>query len=102
MAKARIVVSNATPLINFSTIDALDILEKLFGEIVISGAVYNEVIVRAKQTDARKRLRRASWLSHTIVESTPLRELLRLHLDLGEAESISLAVEQRARLILLD
>ncbi|MCC5661077.1 hypothetical protein LC608_29740 [Nostoc sp. XA010] len=36
------VICNATPLINFGAINRLDILQAVFGTIVIPEAVYNE------------------------------------------------------------
>ena len=41
------VVSNTTPIIWLASINRLDILEKLFGEIIIAEAVYSEI--KAKQ-----------------------------------------------------
>lgn len=41
------VVSNTTPIISLASIGRLDILEKLFGEIIIAEAVYSEI--KAKQ-----------------------------------------------------
>ncbi|HNC55604.1 MAG TPA: hypothetical protein PLP33_09190, partial [Leptospiraceae bacterium] len=38
------IISNTTPLINFSSIERLDILSTLFGEIIIPPAVKNELI----------------------------------------------------------
>ena len=39
------VVCNATPLINFAVINRLDILEAMFGQVVIPQAVYDETTV---------------------------------------------------------
>lgn len=36
------VICNATPLINFATINCLDILQAVFGKVIIPQAVYNE------------------------------------------------------------
>jgi predicted nucleic acid-binding protein len=38
-----IVVSNTTPIISLASIQRLDILEKLFGKIIVAEAVYNGV-----------------------------------------------------------
>lgn len=40
-----IVVSDTTPLISLSKINRLDLLEKLFGEVLIPQAVFNELTV---------------------------------------------------------
>ncbi|MDF5719002.1 MAG: hypothetical protein PUP91_00635 [Rhizonema sp. PD37] len=39
------VICNATPLINFAAINHLDILEAVFGKIIIPQAVYDETTV---------------------------------------------------------
>ena len=39
------IICNATPLINFAAINRLDILQAVFGTIVIPQAVYNETTV---------------------------------------------------------
>ena len=38
------IISNTTPLINFSSVERLDILLKLFGNLYIPPAVKNELI----------------------------------------------------------
>ncbi len=43
-----IVVSNSSPLIALAKIGRLHILKKLFGEIIIPKAVWNEVVVKDK------------------------------------------------------
>ena len=40
-----IVVSDTTPLISLLKINQLDLLEKLFGEVLIPEAVFNELTV---------------------------------------------------------
>jgi len=38
-----IVVSNTTPIISLSSIGKVDLLEQIFGKIIIPKAVYNEI-----------------------------------------------------------
>jgi len=40
-----IVVSDSSPLIALAKTDCFPLLQKLYGQIVISGEVYNEVVV---------------------------------------------------------
>ena len=42
----KIIVSNSTPLINFATINEIQILRKLFKQIIIPQAVWQEVVIR--------------------------------------------------------
>ena len=39
------VISNSSPLINFATLERLDILQTLYGKVFIPEAVYHEVVV---------------------------------------------------------
>ncbi len=41
----KIIVSNSTPLINFATINEIQILRKLFKKIIIPQAVWQEVVI---------------------------------------------------------
>ena len=40
------IVSSASPIINLSKINRLDLLEKLYQKIIIPGAVFKELIVK--------------------------------------------------------
>ncbi|MFH1992497.1 MAG: hypothetical protein ABIK98_08835 [Pseudomonadota bacterium] len=42
------VVSNASPLINMACIGKLNLLNQLYGELLIPEAVWNEVVVEGK------------------------------------------------------
>lgn len=41
-----IVVANTTPIISLAAIGHLDLLEKLFGKVIIAEAVYREIKVK--------------------------------------------------------
>jgi predicted nucleic acid-binding protein len=47
------VICNTTPLINFAAINRLDILQAMFGQIVIPQAVYDETKKSDENLDAR-------------------------------------------------
>jgi len=49
-----IVVSNTTPLIGLASIQQFDLLAKLFGEIHIPQAVYDEAYLAERAADAVK------------------------------------------------
>jgi len=89
-----IVVSNASPLISLGAIGQLDLLSRLFGEVLIPLAVQQEV----KSVEISPE----SWVVPRKVESPMLPRALERELDRGEAEAIALAVELRADLLLMD
>lgn len=98
-----IVVSNTTPLIGLAIIERFDLLEQLFGEIYIPQAVYNEVVVAGKEIGGAKReVASISWIKKVPVKNRTAVEDLLIELDLGEAETIILAQEINADLVLMD
>ena len=99
-----IVVSNASPLIALSKIKKFHLLKELFSEVKIPEAVYREVVVHGKGQTGAKEVRTASErFIHVIsVRDTLAVEVLLSELHYGEAESIILAKEIEADLLLLD
>ncbi len=97
------VVSNTTPLIGLASIDRLDLLPKIFGEIQIPQAVWDELIVKDNKQD-KKHLEMFTkhWIHITSVQNNLARDVLLDELDLGEAETIVLAQEIGADWILMD
>jgi uncharacterized protein len=96
-----IVVSDTSPLLNLALIGQLDLLVRLYQEVLIPPAVYSE-LSRPDAGPPQIYLESTPWL--TVV---PVRNLLRVHelsaeLDSGEAEAIVLALERRADLLLVD
>ncbi len=91
-----IVVSNTTPLIGLASIKRFDLLRRYFGEIYIPQAVYDEAI-SAKQT-----ILNAEWVKVVPVQDRLAVDVLLDELDLGEAETIVLAHELNAGLVLVD
>lgn len=104
MGRRRLIIANSTPLINFAAIQRLDILQHLFGKIVIPPAVERELLQKGEPYASAAELKR--WQA-TLLEVRPVRNvmlcrLLKLNVDDGEAEAIALAVEQQATRLLLD
>jgi predicted nucleic acid-binding protein len=84
------VVADSTCLIGLERIGHLDLLPRLFDPIAIPRAVEREFAVQLP------------WLTVRISSNNSLTESLRLLLDDGEAEAISLASELACRIILDD
>lgn len=97
-----IVVSNATPLIALAKIDQLLLLQSLFNTIHIPQAVYEEVVTKAPHRSGATEIRQASWIHTQIPIDRTKIDYLRTDLDPGEAETIVLAEELTADLVLLD
>lgn len=96
------IVSNSTPLINFAAIRRLDILEQLFTTIYIPEAVENELFEKGRHYPSATELEQATFIVTKEVKNVMLSDTLKLDLDDGEAEAITLALEQNAELLLLD
>ncbi len=94
------IVSNTTPFISLLKLNRLDLLQKLYKQIYIPTAVYNE-IEAGKTKRYYKDLTGIDWIN--IIEIQDKRAVKYfLDLDAGEAEAIVLATELNADLIILD
>ncbi|MCP4288065.1 MAG: DUF3368 domain-containing protein [Gammaproteobacteria bacterium] len=96
------VVSNTSPLTNLAAIGQFHLLEALFGQIHIADAVWTELNACERSWPGRDEVAEAAWISRQRVENRFLVRALALDLDRGESESIALAIEHGAGLILLD
>ena len=97
-----IVVCNATPIIALAAVGRLDLLRAVYGEVIIPDAVFHEIAVAGAGEPGASEVAEAGWIKRQTVRNASLVNALGLELDLGEAESIALAVETSAGLILLD
>lgn len=97
-----IIVSNTSPVVNLYVIGQLEILKILFKEIIIPEAVYNEIVIYGYGKPGSKELGNIEWIKTRKVKDRNLVKALSNELDKGEAESIALAVESKADLLLLD
>ena len=96
------IVSNASPLIGIARIDKLDLLRQLYGEVVIPEAVWHEVVVRGVGQPGAELIKASEWIRQAHVDNRTLVQVLSQDLDIGEAESIALALELRAEILLMD
>ena len=95
------VVVNATPIIALSLIGKLNLLQQLYGEIMVPVAVESEVLAGGRHAIGKEDLAEAGWLK-TVPLHDPRRADLLSDLDRGEAEVIALAQEQGADLVIID
>jgi uncharacterized protein len=94
------VVSNTTPLISLLKLDRLEILNKIYSEICIPSAVYNE-IEAGRDKPFYRDLSKIDWIKIIEIQNQNALKYF-LDLDSGEAEAIVLATEIKADLIIMD
>jgi len=92
-------VCNATPIISLSSIGKLNILKELFEEIIIPEAVYKEI--KSKDRYGYKEVE-SDFIKVNHIKGKIYCELLLNQVELGEAESIILAKEIKADILIID
>lgn len=99
-----IVVSDTTPLISLLKIGRLDLLEKLFGKVLIPQAVYEELTVDERFKLEAEQLKQKEFITvRTVINPDSVSILKRATgLDQGESEAIVLTDEVKAELLLMD
>ncbi len=94
------VVANNSPLAALWAIDQLDLLHQIFQEIWIAPAVRDEFVAFARG-ERQRALAERPW-----IRVVPLRDqrprISVLGLDLGETETLALAMENSASLVIMD
>lgn len=94
-----ILVADASPLIALACCDCLHILEKLFGEVKVSVAVYEEVTVKNRAGSAQL----LKYLQEKVVEEESTTLVIEGgSLDRGELSSMILYKKLRADYLLID
>jgi predicted nucleic acid-binding protein len=99
--QSRIVILNATPVIALTLINQLDLLRRLYGEVIIPPAVQAEVLAGGPGSPGFAELQTAKWIRATPLQD-PRRADLLSDLDRGEAEVVALAQELDATLVIID
>ena len=89
------VVSNSSPLISLFNIGRIELLQMLYGKIIIPQAVNNEVFGEKEKQDIE-------WLKVMPITDLKLQTYLSPLLHKGETEVIVLAKEINADLVIID
>ena len=95
------IVADTTPLNYLVLIDAIDILPRLYGSVLIPPSVLSEL----SDPLAPSQVRAWAMKSHGWMRVVPLlapADSSLSHLDAGEQDAIALAAEQQAGLLLMD
>lgn len=94
-----LVIADSSPLIVLVNIGHIEVLPKLFGEVVIPPAVAAEIAAPARPQGVRDfAAARPPWLR--VQAPTAVQQIPALHQ--GESEALSLAMELHADLVLID
>ncbi len=94
-----IVVSNATPIISLASIGKIVILKHFFNNVYIPKAVYDEI--KSKRAYGYREIDDKFFKVQNIKDEFAQNILLN-DLDLGEAQTIVLAKEMNADIVLID
>ena len=99
--RPQLAVVDSTPIIALALIGKLDLLHRLYNQVLIPPAVQREVLAGGPGTVGRTELRQAPWIQ-VIPLQDPRRAEMLSDLDRGEAEVIALAQELDAGLVIID
>ena len=99
-----IVISDTTPIISLLKINHLDLLEKLFGEVLIPKGVFAELTENSRFQEESKIVKACGFIKVVEEIDEGYVTLLRRStgLDLGESEAIYLSDNGKADLLLMD
>lgn len=99
-----IVVSDTTPLISLLKIGRIDLLENLFGQVLIPQAVFDELTADERFQREADQIRRKRFMKVRAVQNPESADILKraTGLDRGESEAIVLTDELHADLLLMD
>lgn len=87
----KIIISDASTIIGLTNINHLNLLEQLYGEVVITTIVLNETGIQLPK-----------WIKVDDNYSISTFKSLIPRLDIGEASSIALALEKKNSLLIID
>lgn len=97
-----IIISDTSPINNLAAINQLDLLQKLYGTVIIPEAVYRELTDPDFLVAGAEEVQIFSWIQTRVVQDRTMVEALSNELDIGEAEAIVLALEMKAEQVLID
>ncbi len=97
-----IVVSNTSPLTNLAAIERFDLLRDLYGEVHSAEGVLDELNAGGRPYPGSREAAGAKWVQRHTVQRRELVTTLLGDLDRGEAETVALALELGADLVLID
>jgi uncharacterized protein len=97
----ELVICNTSPLFYLHRLRHLEILQKLYHQVVVPEAVHDELHVGRVQGEDAPELEAYDWIT---VRTVRVPEVIQLITDLGpgEAQVLALALEEPGSLVILD
>lgn len=86
-----VIIADTSVLIVFSKIDAMGLLQRMYGAVIVTPEVVDEYGAVLP-----------SWISVRVAVDKKYVDLLRTQVDAGEASAIALGIEFKGALLLLD
>jgi uncharacterized protein len=102
--RTMLAVCNTSPISNLASIDRLELLKSQFSVVWIPSAVQAELRAHP-DTEARLSIQTAidsQWIRIATPQPSKLLSLLLAHLHRGEAETVALAIDLKANIIVID
>ncbi len=96
------IVSNTSPISNLAKVGQLNLIQQLYGKVLIPTAVHEELLDQRAGETVIVAVQSAIWLEIRPVQNQELVNELRNRVNVGEAEAIALAVEVEATRLLID
>jgi uncharacterized protein len=100
--EGAMIISNTTPLINFAEIGRMDLLEALFGVLVIPPAVESELALKTATFPQAGKVPTLSFIRCQAPADQLLTASFASQVHRGESECLTLAMEHPGSLLLLD
>ena len=100
MARERLIVADAGPIIALAAINHLELLQGLASDVWVPRAVFDEVQAGAPRVGAAE-LSAATWIK-VVDAAQDLVDAFRLLVDRGEAEALALAKANPGALLVVD
>lgn len=97
-----IVVSDTSPSNNLAAINQLNLLQQLYGTVIIPEAVYRELTAPEFPVAGAVEVQTFDWIQIRQVNNRTIIDALDNELDIGEVEAIALALELEAEQVLID
>ncbi len=95
-----IIVADSSPLISLAIIGQLNVLDNLFEKVVIPNAVFEEITKTSKPFSDKLKIFCAGKIVN--VKNKLAVRILQHSIDKGEAEAITLALENKISTVLID